>query len=621
MLKNRYSSTCPAPFLPLADEIVAWELIWPFPLLIVGVLGILDPLMIGVAVGLALLPWLARLLVSGRLTRRAVVGGALGLLVVSALVGMWAAYDPRLSWPMLLTLLGSLSLFFAIVNTHVSPWRVANGLVILAVLMALYFVGQYAYFDYQEQGGRLARLGQMTGSLMPNIVFFAPNPNAVAGFLEGALLLSLALIWRAHGGRRVAWGLTAGIIAYGLLVSGSRGSWAGLAVAMAIWVLLLIPNRLLRLAAGGLGIAGGVLGVLAAVRLATPDRQVFVITSALETIAARSVLYRNSLHLLGDYPFTGIGPGDTFAMVYSRYQLLIRVPFLTYAHNLFLSVGLGYGLLGLAALAWLLVAFYHFVVRVEGAGLPAGPLAGSGRSLPLFRAAWLGVTVTLVHGLIDSPQFSDSRWTTPILFALLGLVVAMGRPALMRVGRWEATGVSQGSYRGWRWIGLAALAITLLVATLIFWQPFASAWYANLGALYQTRADLAPDLDEAAREAAMARALAYFEHALSVNPAQPAANRRLGMMALDRRDFNAAVTYLERAYPQEPWNQATLKSLGLAYLWTGQLDSAEELLRQLDVRSELVEELGNWRWWWGTQDRDDLSAYADEMVRRLSNEG
>ncbi len=610
MFTDQDDSNYQSPLVHFAGEILALELIWPFPLIGIGVLGILDPLMIGVAIFLALMPWLARWLVFGRVTRPAFVGGALAALVASGLVGIGSAYDPALSWSMLLTLLGSVSLFFAIVNSAGSPWRVGNGLVIAAGLLALYFVGQYGYFDYQEEAGRLARLGRMTGSWMPDLVFFTPHPNAVAGFLEGTLLLSLVLAWRTRGGRRLAWGLAALVIAYGLFISGSRGSWVGLVVAISIGALLLVPNRALRLIGAGLGAVGGLLSIYLAARL-PPDRQMSVVNSALKTVGSRSVLYRNSLHLLGDYPFTGIGPGDTFAMVYSRYQLLIRVPFLTYAHNLFLAVGLGYGLLGLIALAWLLIDFYRFVVRVEGAGV-------SERSLPLFRAAWLGVTVTFVHGLIDSPQFSNARWTTPMLFALLGLAVAVGRPALIRAGQWRTVNVFKERRRGQGWIVLVTLAIVLLAAAMVFRRPLASVWYANLGALYQTRADLSPELDEAVREAVMARAVASFERALSLNLSQPVANRRLGMIALDRQDFEAAVVYLERAYPQEPGNQATLKLLGYAYLWTGQLDLAQGLLRQLDDRSELVEELGNWRWWWGTQNREDLSAHANEMIQRLS---
>jgi hypothetical protein len=240
--------------------------------------------------------------------------------------------------------------------------------------------------------------------------------------------------------------------------------------------------------------------------------------------------------------------------------------------------------------------------------------AGLDKQAPLlFRAAWLGTTAILVHGLTDAPQFSDARWTMPMLFAMLGLAVAIGRSALT-----PGEGAKAGRHR-WR-PAMAAFGTILAVVALVFWgRSLLGDWYANLGAVYQTRADLSPGLPDAIRQEDTARAVRYFEHALSLNPAQAVANRRLGQMSLEHEDFETAVVYLERAYPHEMANQATLKALGYAYLWSGRLDAAEALLRQLDVQSELVEELGNWEWWWGTQSRADRAAAAAEMARRLSS--
>jgi putative inorganic carbon (HCO3(-)) transporter len=583
-----------------------FEWIWPLPLLVAGVAGVRDPLTAGVASLLALVPWIARLFSLGRLTRRTYFGGALGLLVAGGLVGLWAAYDPALSWPALLVLLGSVSLFFALANTLAAPRRVAGGLVIVAVAVALYFAAQYAHFDYPAELGRTARLGRAIGSLLPDLVIYTPHPNAVAAFLEGALVLSLALAWERRGGTRWVWGAAAAVIAYGLLISGSRGAWLGLLVALAIGLMLPGPGRAARLAVVGVALAGALLAAGASAGLVLGGRQVAILATVRESVSSRLALYRNSLYLLGDYPFTGIGPGDTFAMVYSRYQLLIRVPFLTYSHNLFLSMGLEHGATGLAALFWLLVGFYRFIARAERSG-PGASL------LSVFRAAWLGATVSLVHGLVDVPQLSGPRWTMPMLFALLGLAVAAGRPTLEH-GACAATRAREPRRRLW----IAAVLVTVLGLVGAFWRPLGAAWYANVGAVHQTRADLAPALSDSQREAAAGQATACFERALQLIPSQPVASRRLGMMALDRRDFDAAVAFLERAYGQEPGNQATLKALGYAYLWTGRLDAAAELLRRRDDLGEVVEELGVWSWWWTTQDREDLSAYAAEMVRRLS---
>lgn len=599
------------PLAHFADQVSTLELLWPFPLLGIGIFKIDEPVLIVLALGLAGLPWLVRWLASGRPTHQVFIGGALALLAISAPVGVWASYDLALSWPLLLTLLGSISLFFAIANTSVLPRRIAGGLVVTAALFAFYFVGQYGYFDYPDEVGRLANLARFTGSVLPQFVFFTPHPNAAAGFLESTLLLSLVLAWQARGGKRAAWGVAAALIAYGLLISGSRGAWLGLVVAFGLGGLLLIRNRTLRWVIAGIGLAGVIFAAYLLIQMALGGSSLPGLSSTLETAQSRLRLYRNSLYLLGDYPFTGIGLGDTFAMVYSRYQLLIQVPFLTYSHNLLLSVGLGLGLPGLAALLWLLISFYIYVFRIERIGI-------SKHDWLLFCPAWLGATVTFLHGLTDAPQFVGSGWTMPMLFAVLGLAVVLGRPAFDE-DEDEPGEYSRNLYRLWRG-GVITAVILIVVGMTIFWRPLRAAWYANLGSIQQTWAELSPDLDDATREAATRAAVDDFARALNVRPVQPVANRRLGLMALDRQNFETAVLYLEQAYGQEPGNQATLKALGLAYVWTGQLDRAESLLRQRDDLGEVIEELGNWSSWWAGQGRSELAASASEMAQRLSAE-
>lgn len=597
-----------------ADKVLALELLCPFPLILIGVLRVLEPLLIGVGIGLGLLPWLARWLVLDRSVRPTFIGGALALLGSSGLVGVWVSYDPTLSWPLLLTLLGSISLFFAVANTGLSSRRVGGAVVLAAGLLAFYFVGQYGHFYYPYEGGWLPDLGRLTGSVLPNLVFFTPHPNAVAGFLASIWLLSLVLTCQARGGERVAWALTAGIISYGLLISESRGAWLGLAVTAGIWTWLIIPRRNLRLALGGVGLIVAAFGFYVLYYGASIGMEIPFLSPTLNTVQSRLILYRNSLNLWGDYLFTGIGLGDTFAFVYSRYQLLIPYRFLSYAHNLFLSVGLGLGLLGVAALIWLLFGFYRFVIQVETKG------DFSSHSLPLFRAAWLGATATFIHGLTDAPQLAGSGWTMPMLFVMLGLAVVTGRPALMRGEDNEEAGETPIAPSRWGWWVTGGIVAILVVIAAIFWRPLLSVWYANMGAIHQARAELSPNLDNSAREAEIKLAIDNFARTLNLNPTHAAANRRLGLIALDRENFETAVAYLEQAYPQEPGNQATLKALGLTYLWLGRLNDAEVLLRQLDDRGEMIEELGNWSNWRKSQGQIELSNYAREMAQRLKSE-
>ena len=53
------------------------ELIAPVPLLIFGVVGLLHPLGVSLALIFALLPWAVRLWTGGRLTRPAIISGPL----------------------------------------------------------------------------------------------------------------------------------------------------------------------------------------------------------------------------------------------------------------------------------------------------------------------------------------------------------------------------------------------------------------------------------------------------------------------------------------------------------------------------------------------------------------
>jgi tetratricopeptide (TPR) repeat protein len=228
----------------------------------------------------------------------------------------------------------------------------------------------------------------------------------------------------------------------------------------------------------------------------------------------------------------------------------------------------------------------------------------------------LGTTVIFIHDLTDSPQFDSPGWTMPMLFVLLGLTITVGRPLFLQAG-WKQIGAVRLKWYRQR-AGLVSVGLIVLLGLAgLFWRPLLSGWYANLGTVYQTRADLTPNLDDAAREDSSNRAATYFERALTLNPENSVANRRLGILLLDRGSFEQAIIHLEQALQRESQNQATLKALGFAYLWTGELDTAEALLTRLDPPGDLVNQLQGWRWWWQTQQRPELSDYADKMLQRL----
>ena len=188
-----------------------------------------------------------------------------------------------------------------------------------------------------------------------------------------------------------------------------------------------------------------------------------------------------------DYTFTGAGLG-TFPMVYSTYVLLINVPYLPHAQNLFLQIWFEQGLLGMAALAWLLVTFYGWVWRrrSELNWLTMGGVAAT--------------TVMLLHGLTDAP-FWYSKWSLLLLFMPMALAVAGQSVSGSRKGaeRWQVSPSApfpSGKASPIIHFPLPAIAVSaVLIAALglmlaIGWKQVAARWYANLGSVAETGVEL-----------------------------------------------------------------------------------------------------------------------------------
>jgi hypothetical protein len=296
-------------------------------------------------------------------------------------------------------------------------------------------------------------------------------------------------------------------------------------------------------------------------------------------------VYRESVYLIQDFPLTGIGLGDQFAMVHSRYALLIQHPFLSYSHNLYLEVWLEQGLLGIVAFVWLMASLYQ----------AAGNRRGSGGD-ELFQSTWLGLTAIFVHGITDG-RLHEDVWCWFPFFGLLGL----NGGVLLRQD------VEKGRRRRLLPAG-AAGAFLVVVAVTLF--PWPAAYHANQGCLAQTRADFASELDDGQRTTLRQQAIAHYQSANRLDPGNRTARQRLGLMLIEETRFDEGVGHLEVAWQADPGNTTTQKALGLAYVWVGELEEAQALLA--DVPG-IVEELNVWGWWRGTQQQMEQSLNAYRM--------
>jgi O-antigen ligase len=575
-------------------------------LVLLVVAGVYQPLL-WVGLGMMAFLWLFRWLSQGYLTRRTPLDVPILLFLLSAFAGLWPSYDLALSLPLFLMIVGGVALYYLLVNnctTEHSRRILSAGSLLLGLAVSVYFIIQHGY--------------PVTGRIFPEAWTFRFHPNSVATFLEGMVPLALAMaICERRPWLRVFYGFCAATFASALLMTASQGAWVALALCGIIWLCTRF-HRIGMVFAAIIPISVVVPGAYLVFNNDASLNSIPIVGTTLVSLFARPdrlEVYRNSLYLIQDFLFTGIGLGNVFAMVYSRYALLIQVPFLSYSHNLFLEIWLDQGVLGVLSFLSLIAAFYLFVRRVPSHLSRIEERAPSA----VFQGCWLGVTATLIHGLFDARQYADS-WTLPVFFVLLGLAVGTGLSIVQTGRNTPSRHTIVGSEylpRRLRAEHLAIyfiLALTCLSLGFALYKPLLAVVHANLGSVYQARGELAPNLTDGERQLYLHLAKAHYDKAISHAPGNHTARQRLGRLALDAGRYEEGVVHLKLAYQAAPSSFATWKTLGLAYVWVGRLDEAEPLLRDA---KDIVQELNTWGRWRSTQGEKELAINAYRMSLRL----
>jgi O-antigen ligase len=107
----------------------------------------------------------------------------------------------------------------------------------------------------------------------------------------------------------------------------------------------------------------------------------------------RAVLWRTAAQIWREHPLVGIGP-DNFRHVYGRYLGLGAWDPRVHANNSYVEVLVGMGVVGLLALAWLMVSAIRSIVPLLS--------HASDAALPLATAAACACLAIGTHALVDS---------------------------------------------------------------------------------------------------------------------------------------------------------------------------------------------------------------------------
>jgi O-antigen ligase len=314
---------------------------------------------------------------------------AVGFLVVVALISPFFAEFQRVAWRELRVVILEPAAFYLMLRTaDLEPkdlWRVVDFFVLGGVAVAVIGLVQYALgVNLITAEAGISRLRSVYGS-----------PNNVGLYLGRVLplLVAFALFGR-HRWRRLAYAAAALPVAAGLVLSFSKGA-----------LLLGVPASLLTmgLLAGGpwlwVTLGGVVAAALAAIPLLRHPRFASLLDTQGGTTFFRLKLWQATVGMIRDHPGLGVGL-DNFLYAYrGRYILpdAWQEPDLSHPHNILLDHWARLGILGVAAGAWLQVAFWRLA-------LPLRRLRDPDR-----RALALGLmgamADTLAHGLVDHSFF------------------------------------------------------------------------------------------------------------------------------------------------------------------------------------------------------------------------
>ena len=430
--------------------------------------------------------WLLDLARRGRALDRTPLNPALALLLVMALISVYATFDVEFSLPKLAGLLLGIFVYFGLVRFVGEN----EGRLRLAVLA--FCAGGIALVPVCLLGtqwkSKLPLLGDVAG-LFP--VRLTGLPGAEGGFnanpVGGTVVLFLPLLfllvrrslrserswlWRPSGLLRVF--LAAGLLLLFalLLLSQSRGAW--IAFFLSCWIAAVIAIPRLRWVSLLLLVV-----LVASLPFWSPAHLSFLVYGAVGSdpgeigFTGRFELWSRALNGIQDFPFTGIGM-NAFRKVVPVLYPLFNFPHhvdVASAHNHLLQVGVDLGIPGMVAYVALWSSLLRLLLLVwRRSSDPDCRLVAAG-------LGW-GLTAQFLYQMTDAIP----------LGAKLGFFYWVAMALSVAVFR-QSDVLKAGQFRGWfhpsdGTILLLLLLVSLLAISLVEEYPYISLGIVLVGGIF-----------------------------------------------------------------------------------------------------------------------------------------
>jgi putative inorganic carbon (hco3(-)) transporter len=395
------------------------------------------PMLSGSLIGIGLMALLG-IVVTRRPFLRTPLDIPMWLLGLVVCLNMLVSANPELTLPHVTKTLAGIAIAYAIVGLlSETRWFTIAGWAIC--LLGLLLVPLVLFGTNWPGSSKLSWISWMIErSPLRFRPFWKPadyrgfNVNLAGGTL--AMLLPIpvayALFARSHkkniGSQavslivRLAAGMDAILITGMLLSTQSRG--AILAALTAVGIMLAARDWrwfiavALVLAAGFIAVETGILPPPPTLNLASDAE------SALNSATGRLELYSRAIHIIGDFPLTGIGMGLVDEILPLRYPLFRSGPSAqpNHLHNLWLNAGAELGIPGLAGLLSFAIGLLTLTWK---AARRTARNARPPRDTPLVLGTLGVIVVFCVHGLTDTVTYYLRAHL--IAWALFGVALAV----------------------------------------------------------------------------------------------------------------------------------------------------------------------------------------------------
>ena len=300
--------------------------------------------------------WIVKLIRGKRIFRVEPVDLMAAAFTVMLFSGGVISLSPTSLRPALLMVCLILGYFVTVGLIHSREWliRCAAVTVISASLDSLW--GIFLYFTGGGYSSKAWLDDEMFTSIGGRAVGTLDNPNMLGEYLILVIPVAVAMfIGRGEGLRKLSAFLCIGIMGACLVLTWSRGAWLGLIFA-ALLFLFMWHRRSMWLVL--LGIAS--IPVLPSILPASiVSRFTSIGNMADSSTSYRMYIWRASVDMIADNPFSGIGIGEgAWDRLYPLYTYM-GVEAAPHSHNLYLQIWLELGVVGILAFVFFLFLLYQ----------------------------------------------------------------------------------------------------------------------------------------------------------------------------------------------------------------------------------------------------------------------